>query len=88
VVAQENIIVLHYKIRHMKQITIEVQDNKYGFLLELLKNFNFIKIKSEKKPLSEKEALLQNIARGVQEAILAGQGKIKTRLAKDFLNEL
>jgi len=72
----------------MKQVTIEVQDNKYRFLLELLKNFNFIKIKTEKKFVSEKELTLRNIASGMQEAILASQNKIKSRPAKDFLNEL
>lgn len=72
----------------MKQVIIEVKDDKYRFFLELVKNFNFIKIRNEKKFVSEKEIALRNIASGIQEAILAGQGKIKSRPAKDFLNEL
>ena len=72
----------------MKQLTIEVRENKYDFLLELLRSFDFIKLKPARKSEEEKEITLRNIARGMQEAKLAARGKIKPRDAKSFLNEL
>jgi hypothetical protein len=67
----------------MKEITLEIKEEKYRFFLELLKNLDFVSIKTQ----SKKEVLL-NIARGMQEVSLAEKGKIKSRPAKSFLNEL
>jgi hypothetical protein len=67
----------------MKEITVEVKENKYRFFMALLKNFDFVSIKS-----SSKKELLLNIARGMKEVSLAEKGKIKSRSAKAFLNEL
>ena len=36
----------------MKQLIINISDDKYYFFLELVKNFNFINIK-EKKPMKK-----------------------------------
>jgi hypothetical protein len=67
----------------MKEITLEVQEKKYKFLIDLLKNFDFISIKKA----SHKEDITA-IARGMREAKLASEGKVKSRPAKSFLNEL
>lgn len=67
----------------MKEITVQVREEKYKFFLELIKNFDFVSVKTQ----SKKELLL-NIARGMQEAVLAEKGKIKSRPAKSFVNEL
>jgi hypothetical protein len=67
----------------MKEVTVEVKEDKYRFFMELLKNFDFVSIKS-----SSKKEVLINIARGMKEAVLAEKGKIKSRSAKAFLNEL
>ena len=67
----------------MKEITVQVKEEKYRFFLELLKSFDFVSVKTQ----SKKELLL-NIARGMQEAALADKGKIKSRSAKSFLNEI
>ena len=34
----------------MQRITIEIPDNKLLFILELLKNLNFVEIKDQEKP--------------------------------------
>jgi hypothetical protein len=34
----------------MQRITIEIPDNKLRFILEFLKNLNFVKIKDQEKP--------------------------------------
>ncbi len=67
----------------MKEITIEIDEKKYDFFMDLLKNFDFVSIKK----ISRRKDLIY-IAKGMQEAKLASEGKIKSRPAKSFLNEL
>jgi hypothetical protein len=67
----------------MKEIIIEVEAKKYQFFMDLLKNFDFVSIKKE----SKKNTIL-SIAKGMHQAKLASEGKIKSRPAKSFLNEL
>ncbi len=67
----------------MKEVILEVEEKNYEFLLKLLRHFDFVSIKKE----SKKNDLL-TIARGMQEARLASEGKAKSRPAKSFLNEL
>jgi hypothetical protein len=67
----------------MKEIVLEIREEKYRFFIELIKSLDFVSVKTQ----SKKELLL-NVARGMQEAALAGKGKIKSRPAKSFLNEL
>jgi hypothetical protein len=67
----------------MKEITIEVDERKYSFFLDLLKNFDFVSIKKESK-----KDELNSIAEGMRQAKLAAERKIKSRNAKSFLNEL
>jgi hypothetical protein len=67
----------------MKEIIIEVEAKKYQFFMDLIKNFDFVSIKKE----SRKNTIL-SIAKGMQQAKLASEGKIKSRSAKSFLNEL
>ena len=69
----------------MKQVVLNIDEKKYKFFMELIKNFNFIAVSTE--DAAKKQALKQ-IAQGMQAAVLADKGKIKTRSAKSFLNEL
>jgi len=69
----------------MKQVVLEVEEKKYKFFLELIKSFDFIKIKQES---AAKKKALFHISKGMQEAILADKGKMKSKSAKSFLNEL
>lgn len=68
----------------MKELILEVDERKYEFFLDLLKNFDFVSVK---KNLSHKE-IIMSVAKGMHEAKLASEGKIKSRPAKSFLNEL
>ncbi len=67
----------------MKEITVEVDEKKYNFFLDLLKNFDFVSIKKE----SRKDTIL-SIAKGMHQAKMASKGKAKSRPVKSFLNEL
>jgi hypothetical protein len=46
----------------MKEIVLEVKEEKYRFFIELIKSFDFVSVKTQ----SKKELLL-NVARGMQE---------------------
>lgn len=37
----------------MKELTLKIPENKYQFIIELLKNFDYIKFESEKTSISE-----------------------------------
>lgn len=69
----------------MKQIVLNIEEKKYKFFIELIKNFDFITVFDEN---TAKKQALKQIATGMQSAILADKGEIKTRPAKSFINEL
>lgn len=67
------------------QVLLDIKDSKAGFVLELLKNFSFVK--TEALTPAKAEFLLE-LKGAVREVALAKQGKIKLQSAEDFLNEL
>ena len=69
----------------MKQLILNIDEKKYKFFIELIQNFDFISVSKEN---TAKKQILKQIAHGMQAAMLADKGKIKTRSAKAFLNEL
>lgn len=71
------------KYRKMAQLTIQVQDSKVPFFMELIKNFDFVKI-----DFPTKEEVKDNIRKGLTELQLIEQGKMQATTLKDFLNEL
>ncbi len=71
----------------MKQVTLHIPDNNYLFFIELAKSLQFVKkIEAVEEPT--KKQILQNIKAGIEEVQLFKKGKLKTTIAKDFLNEL
>lgn len=68
----------------MKEIILEVEEKKYKFFLDLLKNFDFVSVK---KDSSHRDAIMF-VAKGMYQAKLASEGKMKSRSAKSFLNGL
>lgn len=70
----------------MKQITINIPDNKYSFFLELIKNLGLEKVKEESVEASEEA--LKNLEQGFQEVKLIQDGKMKGTPLKEFLDKL
>jgi len=68
----------------MKEIILEVEETKYRFLSDLLKKFDLVSIKKD----SSRKDIIMSVAKGMHLAKLASEGKIKSRPAKSFLNEL
>jgi len=69
----------------MKQLTISVDESKYEFIKELLNNFQFVKIEEANE---SKKQVLKHIAEGMEYAMLASEGRVRTKKAKTFINEL
>ena len=66
------------------KIVLEIQENRMPFFIELIKNFSFIKIEKA----DSKKAVLKNIEQGLKEVQMVLKGKLKSRSAKAFLDEL
>lgn len=64
------------------KLIVEVEDQKAEFLLELLKQLKFVKV----KPISPYKAeILEGIKEAVDQVNLAKDGKIKLKSARDLL---
>lgn len=67
------------------KVIIDINDNKAAFIMELLRNFPFVKAKT----ISDEKAL---IIEGLKEAVdnlnMVKKGKVKAKPAKDLIDEL
>jgi hypothetical protein len=74
----------------MQKLVLEIPENKYQFFMELLSNFDFVKItKSNPPKLSGKQKVfVDDLKKSLNEVELHRKGKIKLQTAKEFLNEL
>lgn len=72
----------------MTQITLNIKDSKVGFFLELIKNFDFVKVEKQDYIEPSKDEIKENIKQGLKEVRLIEQGKMKATPLKDFLDEL
>ena len=72
----------------MTQIILNIQDNKLAFFLELVKNFDFVRVENEDYIEPSKEEIKKGIKQGLREVQLIEQGKMKATTLKEFLNEL
>ena len=67
------------------KLLLDIQDDKASFIVEMLKNFKYVKA----KPLTAyKSEVLEGLKEGIDEMQLIKQGKLKGITAKDLLNEL
>lgn len=67
------------------RVLLDIKDDKAAFVLEVLKNFSFVKA----KPISdEKAVLIEEIKTSVDNLKRVRKGEIKTRPAKELLDEL
>lgn len=71
----------------MKQITIHIPDNKFSFVMELIKSLNFIK-RVDTEEETSKEQILQGLQDAVEEVNQIKAGNKKAKPLSDFLNEL
>lgn len=67
------------------KVILDIKDEKAAFILELLKNFNFVKAETL---TPQKAKFLEGVKEAVDEVKQIETGKSKGVLAKDLLNEL
>lgn len=75
----------------MTQITVNINDkSKLSLFIELIKSLDFASISENKEKIHSKseKKILDGIEQGLKEVKLIEQGKMKSRPAKEFLNEL
>lgn len=70
----------------MKEIFLKVEESKLQFLLELIRNLDFVQIEENKE--DSKEEIKANLTEGLKELQKYKKAELKTTPAKDFINEL
>lgn len=71
----------------MKQVTVEIPEDKYPYFIDLVKNLSYIKKVTVAKK-NKKEEILKGLKEAVKEVKEIESGKKKPVLLKDFLNDL
>ena len=67
------------------KVLLEIQDHKAAFVMELLNSLSFV----QAKPVdSDKDLLITEIKKAVENVKLAKQGKLKAKPLQELLNEL
>jgi ethanolamine ammonia-lyase large subunit len=72
----------------MATLLIEIEDKKLKFFKELLQNLPFVKMREILLDEDTDEQVISNIRQGVKEMRLVEQGKMKSRSAREFLQDL
>lgn len=74
----------------MKQLTLQIPENKYDFFLKVIEHFNFVKIadEKEKKISGKQKKFIKDTIQSLQEVQLHQQGKIKLKSLEQALDEL
>jgi len=77
----------------MKQVIINITENKFSFFMKLMKSLNFVKVvepaqPSEEQLTSEKKETWSNVKQGFVELKMDEEGKLKFRPIQELINEL
>ena len=72
-------------ILSMKQVILNIKEDKFKFFMELIKNLDFVQIEEGG---DSKEEIIANLRQGFKEMKLYKDGKLKGTPLNDFLNEL
>ena len=67
------------------KVLLEIKENKAAFVMELLSNFKFVKVK---EPALGKNKVLEELKEAVEEVKQIKAGKKKGQPLSEFLNEL
>lgn len=86
-------LVFYIAFKTMKQVTINVPENKFAFFMKLMKSLSFVKViepakTAEEQLTSEQREIWNNVKQGFIELKLAEEGKIKFRPVEELLDEL
>jgi len=72
----------------MKQVLINVPDNKYHFFMELVRNLSFIKIPDEAKLTKKQQEFVEGTKKSLEQVEQHLKGEIKLKTADQLFDEL
>ena len=74
----------------MKQLILNIAENKYIFFLKVLENFSFVKVAEEKevKLTSKQKKFVEGLKQSLNEVELHQKGKIKLKTLDQVLDYL
>ena len=75
-------------INSRQRVVLSVLPRKYDFLMELLQNFDFVKVEHENTIGDTREEIIDNLKQAAKELKLVLDGKIEGRPARELINEL
>jgi len=70
------------------RVELDIKDSKADYILGLLKQYSYVKVKTLADKKAAKEQFLKELEDAVEEVKLIRAGKKEGTLLKDFLNEL
>jgi hypothetical protein len=72
----------------MKQIVLNVPDNKYPFFMELVKSLGFVKVSEELKLDKKQKEFVEGTKTSLKQVEQHLKGEIKLKTAGQLFNEL
>ncbi|GAB3740937.1 MAG: hypothetical protein EOP04_30620 [Proteobacteria bacterium] len=72
----------------MAVLTLEIDDKEVNFFKDLIYHLPFVRIQNEGDSEDSDEAVVNNIRQGINELRAVEQGSVKSRPAREFLNDL
>lgn len=79
---------LPQNIRIMKQVVLNVPDNKYPFFMELIKSLGFVKVTGEAKLTNDQQDFVNGTKKSLEQVEQHLKGEIELKSADQLLNEL
>ncbi len=72
----------------MKQVILNIPDNKYPFFMELVKSLGFVKVPGEDKLTQNQQEFIEGTKKSLVQVEQHLKGKIKLKTAEQLINEL
>lgn len=71
-----------------RQIILNIKPQKYKFFMDLLNNFYFVEIIETETEGDSRKEIITNLKQTAKDLQLLKEGKLKTRSARELLNEI
>jgi hypothetical protein len=72
----------------MKQVVVNVPDNKYAFFMELLNSLDFASVRDEKTLTTKQKDFVEGTKRSLEQVEKHLKGEIMLKTADQLLDEL
>jgi hypothetical protein len=72
----------------MKQVVLNVPDNKYSFFMELVKSLGFVKVPGENTLNKNQQEFVEGTKKSLEQVDQHLKGEIKLKTADQLFNEL